>query len=328
MYDGEVMVSVIITHRNRWDMLRKCIEALEKQDYDGDFEVIVVDDASTLLPNYDLTILKRKLNLKIIFLGERCGPGKARNIGAKEAKGRFLAFLEDDVIPSEKWLSAGMKKLLDGYDVVEGITLEEGKGKVRRFEEPYEMLFLACNLIVRKDVFEKLGGYSERYFEPRYDIYFREDTEFGVRAMEKGYRCSLEEEMVVVHPPQHISIFAPYKHAMRFYFDPLFYREHPFFFKKKLNRKKVWKFSINRPLHYIFVLNALSLILVPLSFDTYIRLIALLIYTITLIVLSWKYKSFRIPYFVRLFTIIPLSLWYLYWFIKGCVKFRGWGALL
>ena len=99
-------ISVIIPTFNRWETLLQSLLALKKQTFDAStYEIIVVNDGSTDnayagmgrcdeigIPN--LKHLNQKKN----------GPGSARNLGIRHAKGRILLFLGDDIIVSENLL--------------------------------------------------------------------------------------------------------------------------------------------------------------------------------------------------------------------------------
>lgn len=88
-------ISVIIPIYNEQESIRVCLESLNKQSY-KDFEVIAVDDGST-----DTTLLKlrgasKTLHLRV-FEQKHQGPGAARNLGAKYAKGDVLVFVDADM---------------------------------------------------------------------------------------------------------------------------------------------------------------------------------------------------------------------------------------
>jgi glycosyltransferase involved in cell wall biosynthesis len=85
------LVSVIIPTYNEENVIGDCIKSLQRQTY-APIEIIVVDDGST-----DQTVnIVNKLDLKLIQQKHE-GPGPARNLGVKHAKGKIIAFLDSDM---------------------------------------------------------------------------------------------------------------------------------------------------------------------------------------------------------------------------------------
>lgn len=97
--------SVIIPTYHRPVELAACLRALALQDFPrNQFEVIVADDGGGGLE--DLRDFAVHSFFRCAFVTQtRCGPGSARNLGARHARGRFLAFTDDDCEPSPHWLS-------------------------------------------------------------------------------------------------------------------------------------------------------------------------------------------------------------------------------
>ena len=97
--------SIVIPTYNRPERLVNCLEAIARLDYPGDcFEVIVVDDGSKNPLDLVIEPLKDKIDLKLLQQ-ENAGPAAARNRGASEARGEFLAFTDDDCQPTADWLT-------------------------------------------------------------------------------------------------------------------------------------------------------------------------------------------------------------------------------
>jgi len=86
------LVSVIIPTYNRWPLVNEAVESVLAQRAQ-DFEIIVVDDGSTDGTAKELAKYGARLRL---FSQHRSGVSAARNLGAREARGRFLAFLDSD----------------------------------------------------------------------------------------------------------------------------------------------------------------------------------------------------------------------------------------
>ena len=93
--------SVVIPAHGRPAQLASCMEALTRQDYDSRrFEVVVVDDGS----DSPIAPYRGALNARVLRQAN-AGPAAARNTGAAAARGRWLAFTDDDCTPAPDWLA-------------------------------------------------------------------------------------------------------------------------------------------------------------------------------------------------------------------------------
>jgi glycosyltransferase involved in cell wall biosynthesis len=112
--------------------------------------------------------------LRVLRRPERLTPGQARNLGASHARGELLAFLDADAVPSPDWLHALERALRAEHDAVVG-RIENGTPQSRIGTAEY---LLGCseafprrprairhgpgaNLLVRRERFEALGGFSD-----------------------------------------------------------------------------------------------------------------------------------------------------------------------
>jgi|TARA_B110000438_G_scaffold84457_1_gene84046 glycosyltransferase involved in cell wall biosynthesis len=98
MISSELFVSVIIPFYNAEPYIKKCLNVLHNQDFSKSFEVIMIDDGSTdksrnIIETYDYP------GLQLYTLPKNSGPGAARNVGLKKAKGKYIFLLDvDDAI--------------------------------------------------------------------------------------------------------------------------------------------------------------------------------------------------------------------------------------
>jgi glycosyltransferase involved in cell wall biosynthesis len=98
--------SVIIPARNRPGALANCLQALTRLEYPIErYEVIVVDDASEPPLRQAVEGRAALSGLRWERLSRNEGPAAARNHGARIARGRFLAFTDDDCQPAPEWLN-------------------------------------------------------------------------------------------------------------------------------------------------------------------------------------------------------------------------------
>lgn len=128
-------ISVIIPTYNEKTSLEECIESLGVQSY-SDFEIIVVDDGSTdgtlkILEN----LAKALPNFKYVRQPHR-GAGAARNLGAKQAKGEILVFVDADMTFEENFLES----------LVHPIISKESKGTFSKeeFVENWSNVWARC----------------------------------------------------------------------------------------------------------------------------------------------------------------------------------------
>ena len=210
-------VSIIIPVFNNAKYTLNCINSILKNTRDVEYEIIVVDNAST-----DKTgkILKEMKNINVLTNSENLGFGEACNIGARAANGKYLVFLNNDTEVKEGWL----KTLLEpaARDVSVGIVgaklvypdgkLQEAGGIVwddgsawnyGRGDDPEKPEYnylrevdycsAAC-ILVRKNVFEKANGFDIRYI-PAYC----EDSDLAFTVRKLGYKVLYQPLSEVIH---------------------------------------------------------------------------------------------------------------------------------
>lgn len=111
-------VSVIIPIYNEENYILRCLDSLAGQTL-APMEIIVVDDGST--DSSKVKTQKVKLQLKtqnlLIFGQKHRGPGSARNLGAKEAKGEILVFVDADMYFDRRYLEKLVKPIIEGKAV-------------------------------------------------------------------------------------------------------------------------------------------------------------------------------------------------------------------
>ena len=89
-----MLLSIIIPHYNiPRDMLERCIQSIITQGIpDNEYEIIIVDDASTTPPTW---VTEAGKNIKLI-INSHSGPGGARNKGIENAAGEYIMFVDAD----------------------------------------------------------------------------------------------------------------------------------------------------------------------------------------------------------------------------------------
>ena len=94
----ETMVSIIIPTYNRANVIKRAIDSVLRQTYDS-YEVVVVDDGSTDETESVIAGIQ-DARIRYIALKENQGVAHARNIGIREARYDYIAFLDSD----DEWL--------------------------------------------------------------------------------------------------------------------------------------------------------------------------------------------------------------------------------
>lgn len=106
-------ISVIVPTYNEEAVLEDCIESLGAQTY-SDFEIIIVDDGSNDKTLQVLSDLRFKIEDLRILKQDHKGAGAARNLGAKNAKGKILIFVDADMTFDKNFLSLLIKPIEKG----------------------------------------------------------------------------------------------------------------------------------------------------------------------------------------------------------------------
>jgi glycosyltransferase involved in cell wall biosynthesis len=193
-----VTLSVVVPTFNRPDRLGRLVSALEAQDYDGAFEVVIVDDGSPAETRRTLDAIAARtpLRLRVIHHDRNRGPAAARNTGWRAARGALVAFTDDDCVPTPAWLSS----LVHGFaaaDVVQGRTVPDPTGTwgpwSRSVTAEAEDYFATCNVAYRRTVLDAADG-----FDPAFRLAC-DDTDLALRAKAGGARTTYAPEALVHH---------------------------------------------------------------------------------------------------------------------------------
>lgn len=199
------MISVVIPVFQSAAHLARCLDALATSTL-APLETIVVDDGSTDGSGE----IARRANAVVVGVpnGPR-GPAVARNLGAAHARGDILFFLDADVAVHPDTL-AEMSSCLEAHADVAAVfgsydarpdhvsTVSQYRNLLhhhlhQRGRREASTFWAGCGAI-RRQVFEQLGGFDERYTRPSI-----EDIELGVRLRAAGHRIWLRPEIQVTH---------------------------------------------------------------------------------------------------------------------------------
>ncbi len=209
-------VSVIVLNWNGRQHLETCLTAVAAQQ-GVSCETILVDNGST---DGSLELVRDRFPwVRVVALPENRGFAGGNNAGVREARGRYVAFLNNDTEAEPTWLRA----LLAGVDEAAGFAvttsclvfmddpscidsagdgvLRWGGAFKRHHGQSVELaresveVFAACGgaCLLSKSAFEEVGGFDEDFFLSQ------EDVDLSYRIRLRGYRVRYVADAVVRH---------------------------------------------------------------------------------------------------------------------------------
>ena len=96
------IIDIIIPNYNKGDYIEECLDSVLNQTYKN-WRVYFIDDCSNDTSKNHLKKYSKEEKIKITFLNKNCGPSYCRNLGIKNSKSEYIAFLDsDDFWPKNK----------------------------------------------------------------------------------------------------------------------------------------------------------------------------------------------------------------------------------
>jgi len=205
-------ISVIIPVFNS-STIESCINSLLNQDFEGTYEIIIVDDGS---PDEDLKFFKKLVNLirtgnprVLVIAQQHGGPAKARNLGVRFSKGKDLIFTDSDCVADKSLLTSLTEKLHSREDVAAVWGKYENlneRNLISRFVQcwmdyQYQNLkdkvnvFASHCVAIRKDVFNSVGGFDCSFKDAN-----AEDNDLAYRITSRGFKILFSRNSIVYHP--------------------------------------------------------------------------------------------------------------------------------
>lgn len=202
--------SLIIPVYNRPDEVEELLESLSQTDYKENFEIVLVEDGSTI--KCEEVIQKYESNLTIsYFYKENSGPGDSRNYGMQKAKGDYFIIFDSDCIIPKQYLNevdkalkenyvdcfGGPDKALDSFsDIQKAINfamtsflttggIRGGSEKIDKFQPR------SFNMGLSRKAFEASNGFG--------NIHPGEDPDLSIRLWNLGFETKLFPNAYVYH---------------------------------------------------------------------------------------------------------------------------------
>lgn len=202
--------SFIIPVYNRPGEIQELLQSFVALKTTEIFEIVIVEDGSTIPSKDIIDIYNDKLNISYFFK-ENTGPGDSRNFGMTHAKGNYFIILDSDCILPNNYLNAVVKSLNDHYvdcfggpdaahesfsNLQKAINfsmtsfmttggIRGGKKHVDKFQPR------SFNMGISKEAFMKSGGFG--------NIHPGEDPDLSIRLWDLGFKTKLIPEAFVYH---------------------------------------------------------------------------------------------------------------------------------
>lgn len=305
-----IEVSIVVPVKTFNKNLDQCLSRCLNLNF-SNFELICLPDNSF---NYD-----NKVN--IIATGP-IGPSEKRDLALKKARGKYLAFIDDDAYPCKNWLKFAIRHFDDdqvaavggpGVTPKEDSPLQKASGyiyesfwgsgsAVNRYLQKKEKEvddWPSCNLIVRKNVMQEIGGFGDKFWPG-------EDTLACQRIIGLGHKIIYDPNVLIYHHRR--KLFKP--HLLQIWN----YGLHRGYFVRKFRGNSLKVNYFIPSLFVIFLVGGLFSLFQPLLTTIYFSFIAF--YLLFIFIASIKIKSIKAMHLV-FFGIILTHLAYGISFIKG-----------
>lgn len=212
-------ISVIICTHNRSSMLADCINSLLNQNIDSEnFEILIIDNNSTdNTEEVSSKFCEKRHNIKYFF-EKTTGYSAPRNCGWKNASGKIVAYIDDDEIAAPNWLESIEKdfQIEEKPDIIGGIyeikydetppdwftdsmggtNKNRPKGLLNQRQDCY---LAGGNIAFKKEVMEKLNGFSNDFDMKDGFLMMGEDTDLCQRAKNVGFKLYYNPGIVIYH---------------------------------------------------------------------------------------------------------------------------------
>jgi glycosyltransferase involved in cell wall biosynthesis len=183
------MWSIIIPTYNRLPILEKCLRAMEAQDFEHEYEIVVVDDGSS-----DRTVNFLQDNQKeflhvVLYQQDHKGAAAARNLGIEKAKGEIIVFIDSDLVVLPNFLTSHHQALKEQNQaftygaVINTANFEHPTTETFKLTDFSNAYFATGNVAIAKHWLIEAG-----MFDLAFRQYGWEDLELGVRLKKLGLK--------------------------------------------------------------------------------------------------------------------------------------------
>lgn len=215
--NSDPMVTIIIPVYGQLNLTLALLVSIAKHPPKIPFEIVIINDAS---PDNSREVLASIKGLRVLSNDINQGFLRSCNLGAREAKGKFLHFLNNDTLVTDEWLDSLLEVYKKRNDCgLVGSKLIFPNGKLQeaggivwadasawnygRGQNPLEGAFnflrktdycSGASILITKDLFDSLGGFKDCY-APAYC----EDTDLCFEVRKAGLEVYYQPRSVVIH---------------------------------------------------------------------------------------------------------------------------------
>jgi glycosyltransferase involved in cell wall biosynthesis len=234
-----IEVSVVVPTFKRRQLLDRCLAALVAQTFDPSaYEIVIADDAASETTRRQVEDWRNRCPqtepaVHYLPVRDSHGPAAARNAGWRFARGRVIAFTDDDCIPEPEWLTAGTRAIRDGATGVSGrvvVPLPEDPTDYERNAAGLATAeFVTANCFYLRSALEAVGGFDERFA-----MAWREDSDLWLTFMGRGERLVSAEDAVVLHPLRPAPWGVSLSQQRKSMYNALLYKKHPVLYRQRV----------------------------------------------------------------------------------------------
>jgi GT2 family glycosyltransferase len=209
---------IIVTYNGLHETTVPCLESILRQTASVDFEIVVVDNASSDgTPDYLRQAAERSPRIRPILNKTNRGFAGGNNLGIRAAHGTYLVLLNSDTRVTEGWLDKLLAPLRKDATIgligpvsnevgneqrifTKGISPEEITAEGKRWcDASIGDMFLTNRLgffcvALPREVFAKVGPLDESF-----GLGFYEDDDYCIRVQQAGYRLVCREDVFIYH---------------------------------------------------------------------------------------------------------------------------------
>lgn len=234
-----ITVSIIVPTYRRPKLLINCLQALMLQKFDKClYEIIVVSDGPDEETKHvvDSWAIYEYPQMRYLQLAAKKGPAAARNFGWLNARGKVIAFTDDDCTPDPSWLQELVKHCNPDEDLaLTGKTIVPiGKHPTDHEQNTAHLQtadFITANCACTKNALIKAGGFDEQF-----SMAWREDSDLEFKLINNNIPIKKVEDAVVVHPVRKSPWGVSIKEQKKTMFNALLYKKYPSLYRTKINQ--------------------------------------------------------------------------------------------